>query len=493
MGSVGVFAEPTPNAQIPTLSLEAESVEFAQNNGEIHASGDVVVTYGSQSLLAPEMILSPPFTQVVFPKGFSTSFVGADVSANTMSLNYSTYLGKAAGLSARIERSQVSGEVIEITPDVVDIWGATFTTCTESNPHYLVKSGHLRFFPLLGVIVAFDDVLSLYGIPVFYFPTYVFASRQYSILGSSSPIPDIGSNAIEGVYLKERLGYFLDRQSVGSLGFGYMGTGGFFVGLQNTTSFLSHSSVQIRFQVLEKLPYEGGFRYDYQLEERKPPTAAVNLEDIVNVDWSTLDIDKFSLELTEREIVNNTRVSFLPMLSFGLTKLPVPFLQGSLTQSISIGSVLEENPTSSVNSGRALFNTVIQKDFLPSQNLTGSLRYFGSWYEHIQTWQRAFLEIGSKIRVGNIAVGAGHSYILFNCRNGPSPFDLPNQLVSNEVFSTLTADFEMMSILLANHYDLDFGRFRTFDVGIRWNIHCWYALLSWHAQQGAISLSAGLI
>ena len=205
VSSPPLFAEDRqPTENIPfklgdtNLGLEADVFDFDKEKGFLLASRNVIITYQSYKISAGRLTYNTNTKALEVYDNVTISQYGQSIQTPYLIYNFHTHSGKTGPILARFENIQMKGEEMILGHDFAKINKATFTTCHDmETPHYKINSKSIHIYPYKGHFVAFKDVLYLRNFPIFYFPTYVFGTNT-GLLGENSPIPEFGSNEMEG-------------------------------------------------------------------------------------------------------------------------------------------------------------------------------------------------------------------------------------------------------------------------------------------------------
>ena len=375
----------------------------------------------------------------------------------------------------------INGQKMIITPEKIEILNADFTTCPQPQPHYLIKSREIQFYPKWGVFVAFDGILYFYQVPVMYLPSYIYGSRQYAFgqESFSSPLPLIGKDEEQGWYIKENLGYFFDIHSSGTLDLGYIQRDGYYAGFNHYFSFNNQQDLNLKLYYVEKYVGAARISYNWRLPRQKKEKESVNLIDefLFNFYNRDLPLSSFNFIVSYNDLNNNYRVSYLPLLSFEINKMTLP-LNFNLTTDMNIGNI-KENATS-LQFVRGNLNSRIAKEYqLHSIKIEPSLSYYGYWYKDMSKWERILGKINLSWELPLLNPGFSYTKIFFKDGASPFIFDTKDAIENNEIgFSLLSQPFSH-ELSIDTHYNLDNKSYRDINFKVKINSDCYKVILNY--------------
>ncbi len=481
----GLTSAPTTNAKVttPQINIQADNIEYLEDDKLIAASGNVKITYDTYVIYAHSVFLDNAQKTILFPKGFVLEKDDNVIRTTYFDYNYQTFSGGASDLDMVIGKIRIHGRDVTFAIDQTFIRDATFTTCDyPDHPHYKVKSAEMSLYPQFGFLVASNDTLFVNDVPVFYFPSYIYGSRQYSVLGETSPVPEFGSNMIEGWFVKEHWGYYINPLSSGLLNFGYTEKLGLLIGAQHGLTFPNQNTLFVKGSYFERGGLEGRITYVNKLEKEEIPS-------VNNLNLSTLfakvtrpapALKNIAFDLAFREINPISRISLLPLLTLDLTRFRLPN-EIDMNVQTNLGNISEEYNDATVTSWRTNLNLTFAREFNLGSTLylINSLYYYGFWYTGDKTWQRALNTATLEWRLLGFKPALSYTYRLFNSGKNLFAFETYNIAETDEIGFKLAADVGKNMIGLELNYNLPDKKFRTVDTSITIDDHCWATTVTW--------------
>jgi LPS-assembly protein len=216
---VATTAETTPPAQAVTDEIQILAKYWERTKDHYLASGKVEVHYKSIVLFADSIDLQTETKDVRADGHVVLQSPNEVTTAESMTFNLDTALGRmeeAVGL-AQPNIFFEAGVLDRVQPDYYRFTKATFTTCTQPNPRWrfsCTKANYKKddYMEMWGM------VLSIKGIPVFYFPylRYPIQDRSTGLLR-----PSVGYTKIKGYKYSQDFYLVLGRNMDATLNLSY--------------------------------------------------------------------------------------------------------------------------------------------------------------------------------------------------------------------------------------------------------------------------------
>jgi hypothetical protein len=485
--------------QAREILIEGDTISCDLAVGNVNASGNVKLNYRGYDIYSESIFYSVPEDTLWFPKRFQMQKASQNIVANDLEYHFDTSQGEAITLDAKISRLNIKGDKIVFMPDKIIIHGAKFTTCDQDDQHYWVKSNKMFLYPQWGFFVSWDNVFHTSFLPLDpWVPTYIYGSRTYSLVGSSTPIPEIGANKREGGYAKQRYGYFFNEKSTGTLDFGYTQNLGFFVGFNHGFGLNEISNLNLRAHYLERDDFEGAV--EYRLDIAKRNQRSHDTEDVIGGFFKKftpeeLPSSRLTLLMQHREILLDSRVSYLPKVQFEVNEYNILDLGVYFNAMTSIGRVQEETFENEFNkAGERSLSGGLRKNFELSKDWYLETRAFfiGDWYDSGERWRRSFFATTLGWECPILQPRLSYTKKLSN--NGATPFEFKRMyaLRNDEIGLELTQEFGWTELALDADYEIEDKKFRNFDLIASVRFHCWRLVVRWLMQQRQFTLGVDI-
>lgn len=247
-----------------------------------------------------------------FYDDFSIVYNAQVIDGKNLELNNKTKILTANNVFLTFDKYYIKGDKLTTLEDRYHLENAKVTACDGDPPFFYISSGQMVMYPKLGFIVVFNSFFYIYNIPVFYLPAYFMGGHTYSKI--SEFIPEIGSNRVEGNYVKERIPYYIDSRNSGSVFLGYLENFGPKIGVEhyiilgpknilNTSLYYSTKLVQAgaeySYEFFQQQENTSGYLFWYLFDERKLVDSSL----------------KFKAKVYQKELIHDWFVDQTPKLS----------------------------------------------------------------------------------------------------------------------------------------------------------------------------------
>jgi hypothetical protein len=411
-----------------------------------------------------------------------------------------TYKGVARDLFAKFGRVKVEAKEMRFYRDRIVLIDTHFTTCDHGAEasNYSVEAKKMIVYPQWGFFVAFNTKIHTgllpFPLPI---PTYVYGAKRYGLSSTSSLIPDLGTNAAEGFFIKERIAYFVNRESQGAILFGSTENFGGYLGFEHGVAVGKNKELYVKGIAAQRDEFKGRaqFNWDFwKIESEETDVLAALLKNFTV--GQALPRSRLSLIMSEREIVNNERVSLSPSLEFTVNEVPLSWQAIKINADVSHGKVIEEvDDADDLQVWRSYMHSVMYKDKQLSSvwDLRSELNYSGYWYDTGSTWQRFYATFLFKNKTSILEPSISYTKRLLPVF-GESPFNHESNfaLVSDEIGLSLTYSPGKFSLGNKIDYNLEDYKLRNFTIIVGMKLRCWTAFINWQTEQNAINFGFDL-
>ena len=197
----------TAAAAARPVEYGADRIVFEVPKNRIRLEQNAVLHYQDITLRAPEVLFDVR-EQVLEARGNpQLEDRGDTLRGRALAYDLDTRRGIVYGARTRYQSGWYSGDRIRrLGDDVLDVRGASYSTCNLLEPHYAFRSDRMKIY-LKDKIVARPVVLSLKHIPLLALPFYVFPIRQERSSGLLVPQVQFGFGTSTGGYVRNA-GYY---------------------------------------------------------------------------------------------------------------------------------------------------------------------------------------------------------------------------------------------------------------------------------------------
>ncbi len=244
-----------------------------------------------------------------FYDDFSIFYKGQKIDGKNLELNNKTKMLTANNVLMTFDKYFIKGETLRTVRDEYHLDKVRVTACDGDPPVFYISSGQMVMYPKLGFMVVFNSIFYIYNIPVFYFPAYFMGGQQYSKI--SEFVPEIGSNVVEGNYVKERIPYYMDSRNSGYVLLGYLEKFGINLGFNHFIILGPKNLLNTSIYYNPKF-YQGGIEYSYDFFQKEDDNSGYlfwYLFDKDKIDNASL---KFKAKWYEKELIYNWLVDQKP-------------------------------------------------------------------------------------------------------------------------------------------------------------------------------------
>lgn len=479
----------------PQITLEGNVIDYDHVSKNILASGNIVLTYKNYTIHAENLDYRMLEKTIQFP-GTSTVIRGnTELKTENFNYDFKTYRGQAENIEGHVSKLNIRGKKALFSPENIELLDTTVSTCgCHDTPRYDLTAHSLYIYPQLGLFAAFDNWLTTTLLPFpLWIPTYIYGSRNAAII----PIPSIGTNKQEGLFIKQQFGYFLNPLSNGSTDIGASQRLGFSIGMRHNQALDPENSLTASIHYTQGNNFDGGLTYHRNFLKTKAITPTENEDFLSNFTQSFPSLaGHFSAQATFKEIINDSLVSKAPYLSLEIEKFRLPNSDLDFHYSLNAGHLREVTLTQNIledsqyNLNFGLSHTQTLSTYW---NLTKALNYYGYWYDHHEPWQRLAAEFtltSQKTFLNPILI---YRKLLASQSQSPFTFQSNYEFLSDEVGFNLSHRMGLTEFAIHEDYILETHRPRTLDFTVLFHLSCFKLSLSWRAVQERAQLGVELL
>lgn len=195
------LVQPAPGQTplVPTqgpVTLMADHIEYDTQSGGVVADGHVVATRGSSTITADHLTGNLKTGDVEATGHVTLTQPGRTATGETLRYNYRTMAGEMSQATAKYTPWTVAGRSITTTSGRAGALAASATPCDPKHPAFLVTARRVEIVPD-DYLKAYDSVLFVYGVPVFFLPVYTASLKRGR---NASSAPTLGYDNFNGVW-----------------------------------------------------------------------------------------------------------------------------------------------------------------------------------------------------------------------------------------------------------------------------------------------------
>ena len=178
------------------VTLTADHIEYDTQTGDVAADGHVVATRGRTTITADHLAGNLKSGDVQAMGHVVLTQPGRTATGENLKYNYRTRVGEMSQAVAKYAPWTVTGRTITTGGGQAVALGASATPCDPARPAFLVRAKRVVVVPD-DYITAYDAVLYVYGVPVFYLPAYTASLKKGRNAASG---PTLGYDNFNGVW-----------------------------------------------------------------------------------------------------------------------------------------------------------------------------------------------------------------------------------------------------------------------------------------------------
>lgn len=471
-------------SQIPdNIELEGDEILYKKNNKRIEVSGNVKLSYENYNISADQFIYDLDNETISFPSKFTFKQKEEFIIGEHLNFNFKNRQGSAQNIQAYLYNLKLQGKELIINPDKFILKESYCTTC-ENESNYNVHSKEIQMYYLLGFLIAKKSHISInflpFSIPV---PYFIYGNNRYGLLEKTNIFPEIGTNKIEGTYLKQQLSYIINPKLSGTINQYFTNNMGPFSGGTNTWFLSKKLNTNINYLYSYKYnDIRGGINIKYLFQSTLQPPKEFNLFETLSSTFSNKAPNGYlNMSLQKLSIINDELVSYLPLYTLFLNNLSVSNKIKNTFQ-FQIGTIEESqnNTTLKINTMSYELDSTYTKPLNNTINLHSDSFINLHLYSKHESWARWFQSLGLSYS-DNFYSKLSYNKKLIN--SGESPFNHEKNyaLESDELELFINKTFYNLMIKHASYYNLSSQSFRKYDISVSYIQDCWIIGLGWEA------------
>lgn len=482
------------------LDIYGDQIDYDKNQGKINATGNVAIRYKNYNINTAAIKYDLFNQKLECPDQFQIQKTGQKLKTKFFYYDFGKSTGEADDLDAQIERMRISGKKVQLFPDKAIIHTADFTTCDEPvTKHYIIEAKRIELYPKWGFFVAFDNTLTTTFLPFRpWVPTYIYGAGGLISKGTT-PIPEMGSSKREGGYIKQRYGYFQSEKSNGTVDLAYYQNLGLSAGVSHFQMLDTSNYFNTRLHYYERDGIDGALEFhktllEGQTNENEPDTVINTFLNRLG-NGSYLPLSQLSILLQHREIMNDSRVSYVPMAKLDTNQFIIPYVGAYINNSIYAAKIKEDTIDNAIIEDRNYgFSATLGKQMGLGKNMVveGSVTTFQDWYDSGARWRRVFARCDWGINDIFLNPRIGFTKKLQNSGNTPFEFQRLFALQDDEINLSVKENFGALLLGAQVDYELPNKRYRNVMIITGWKLHCWQLNVLWNTILGQFQLGVDI-
>lgn len=379
------------------VALTGHEIIYDRTSKNITASGNVRASFKNYHLDTHNINYNFTQTHINVPNPYTLRSGKNYIKGDNLKYRLDTRFGEANNIHIQIGTLFITGQKLTVNNTKIVVKNATFTSCDLPSPHYKIKAKKMIIYPLFGIFVAFENSLQIKNKTVFWFPTYIYGSKHYSLLSQRTPLPDMGTNSIEGWFVKYDISYFTSQKSTGVLKLGWTEKLGFTPGLRHLFTPNNKTDIVTDFTYEGNDGTSGGLTYNLNLNPKKKTPNTIFKTLFSNFDSETNKAKSdLSVDLSFNKLINNSRLSSFPSIKWTGKNINLPY-KVKINTTLAAAYLKEKTTTAKTNSRRFQIDTQFSKTYVISNTLSISPQWINLGRKYNTTyWNRSFGKLALK-------------------------------------------------------------------------------------------------
>lgn len=178
------------------VTLTADHIEYDTQTGNVLADGHVVATRGNTKITADHLAGNLKSGDVQATGHVVLTQPGRTAAGEALKYNYRTRVGEMSQAVAKYAPWTLTGRTITTAAGQAVALAASATPCDPAHPAFRVTARRVVVVPD-DYLTAYDAVLYVYGVPVFYVPAYTASLKRGRNAASG---PTLGYDNFNGIW-----------------------------------------------------------------------------------------------------------------------------------------------------------------------------------------------------------------------------------------------------------------------------------------------------
>lgn len=478
------------------ISLEADHFLFDRSSQDIHASQNVILNYKNYKISAEHVSYIRGDRSLVLKDKVIIQDQTSTVSADRFEYDFALSSGNAVSVFASSNNTYFSFKRLFISQGKISLHNGSVTSCSLSHPHYEVRPQHATLYQRSGDVVAYNNLIYFYNIPLFYVPSLVYETKglQHPLSKSNetSSLPQIGSNSIDGLYGSLYYPYFLSQGSTGGFTLKWAASRGLIYGFNHRYLFNQFHLLYFKALSVQETGFEGGAIYQWEfLSSTDSSSSNDGFSQLLS---SFAPRDKrphstLSLFYLHHEIINYELVNFEPGVQVDFYNMLTPF-DTSLTASLFGGQVQD----SDADTEKYSLSYKVKREWeYPKTTYGIEWNQLYNHYGDQSYWNRVYTDFSISSPTNFFNPKLIYTKLLWLDGGSPFLFDSINSIESDELGLTLFFDLFNVEVNPEVHYNLFNHTFRDVVLNLGFPQHCWRLYVRWDVTWESVQLGASLL
>ena len=475
------------------LTLDGDSIIYDKENHSVKATGNVKAVYSDISVEANTIIYQSDQHTISSDKK-STMYIGPYcLTSDSMRYNLKTKEGSADQVKLFINNIYLTGQKVTILKDQVNLDNTSFSSCPLEHPHYHMTAKNIVLYPELGWVVMYWGTMWLGNIPIVPIPTYVYdIGPKYSHKTvNPAPLPEIGTNPTDGVYLHDRVVWRISGFSYGMLSVDYGSNQGLGAGFEGNYVVNNSNQGNARLNYWGSQGLYGGITHLLSFGQDIPSDSVRHLLYQVLKAPPKKQYELLT-DVSVRERINYYRVSLIPNFTVRTNDIDLSH-NTKYSLETQIGAIHEEE------SGVYKTRWKLKGDINNSSNIGGvnaNVGLFGDYslYDSKDPWSQVKGSVlFSKQLMHAISGRVGYEHYFWYYGGTPFLFENYRLFLSDAFKFGTTFTHGISSFSFDFEYNTPSYAPREIDYSLAIGSHCYEFLVKYRAVRNEFSVGVNLL
>ncbi len=467
------------------ITSNAFNLDLDQN--AVILSDDVQIKTNEYYFNSNKATMTLDDKKISISEPFKIKYLNQIVNGEKLWLDTDNSLLTANNVSLIFSKYTLDGERVYVKTGELMMDNVLITSCQGKKPLIFLKSGKVVVYPQFGFIVAFNSVLYFSEVPIMYFPAYFMGDRRYSAFAQNNLVPEIGSNAAEGSYIKENLPYYLNATNHGTFHVGLIEKFGLKTGVQHY--FLLDEGKQKGTVGIYYSPktWQGNLSYTISLlnEITKDKYFLSFLFDDVSTRKKISNL-YFTGALNYQELNNNQFVNILPSLKVS------GYVDVDKENDLNLSYELAEIQENSVTTARKIaFEANLQSNYAVQDiSIHNSLTYVRNHYLAFDMHERVQDNISFRYPFIGLLWTVDYEHLFLFVGSSPFLYDLFKMDTYDKIglASKIHFDFFDLEFSVRKRIDTEYYYYKKIEVTLPYE-HCLDFKLYWEDVEKIFGMS----
>lgn len=476
------------------LKIKADEINYKHKESKVFARNVQEINFQNFIGQAKEIFYDGRQKFLQVQAGFVLNWSRARLVGDSFEYDLIKKNGFANSATLTVGKIVLTGKKIYFSQKFVCLEKASFTTCDLARPHFELKADRILFFLDKDLLIAQWSVLKILDLPVAFLPAYLLSSSRLGLVTENQTLlPEISYDRLNGFKIEQRSGYFLNENLSGTFDLGFSSKRKFKLGGTFGYQINPAGGGNLRLHYYTGGAWEGGLTHQAIFGTGLLKTCFEKLF------YQTLPAPEepflvATLNFSHQELINNSLVSFRPLLSLKTSELSLP--QGlKFSSKIELGETLEKNDQKTTQSESAALTADLGAQKTDNRGIFSEakieLNY--SKFRNFPDWRWLKGSLGQRlINLKNMILFSGYNHYFYKSGSNPFSYNDIFYRKNDEIYLSPELTLGFGEVGLDYYFDLMNQKTADLDYRANFNCHCLILTLKWRSLRQEFSLGLNL-